>query len=264
MESAKGEWVLTSKGGAKFQEYPVDKINWTVNDQFIADGGRCTFYHVTTVDLDSMQIEVKAGNKEFGEGFYTLGSDTPEPYKIIGTDWFETGQKRFDWHVIAFSIKTDSLLVNLCNKQDDLKPDITFYLTHSTGYPRGGENPNAQDLLMIDNINRKTRVLVFPHTKQTKVAFGPKDETHSWDSFAAPKLGGGDYWLILGPQQPENMLQYRQYTWTTGWGIFTINAGLRAYAYRNYTHKPDGSRKSISGKWPSDHKVVIDSKYKTT
>lgn len=264
METERGEWVLTSKGDATFKEYPTDKINWTVNDQFIADGGRTTFYHVTTVDLDSMQIEVKAGNKEFGEGFYTLGCDTPEPYKIIGTDWFETGQQRFDWHVIAFSIKTDGLLTQLCNKQDDLKGDITFYLTHSTGYPRGGANPNADDLIMIDNINRKTRVLVFPHDKQMQVAFGPKEEKHSWDSFTAPKLGGGDYWLILGPQQPLNMLQYRQYTWTTGWGIFIVNTALRSYAYRNYIHNSDGSRKSKGGKWPSGHKIVIDEKYKTT
>ena len=264
MEPQRGEWVLTSKGDTKFQQYPVDKINWTVNDQFIADAGRITFYHVTTVDLNEMQIEVKAGNKEFGEGFYTLGCDTTEPYKIIASDWFETKQARFDWHVIAFSVKTAGLLDWLCNKQNDLAADITFYLTHSTGYPRGGANPNADDLLMINNINRKTRVLVFPHDKQMEVAFGPGDEKKSWTSFTAPKLGGGEYWLILGPQQPENMLQYRQYTWTTGWGIFLINLGLRSYAYRNYTHNNDGSRKSLGKKWPSDHKVVIDERYKQT
>jgi hypothetical protein len=263
METSRGEWVLSAKGNAVFKEYPTDKINWTVNDQFIADTGTFTFYHVTTVDLSSMQIEVKAGNKEFVEGFYTLGSDTPEPYKIIAADWFQSGQGRYDWHVIAFSIKADKLLDALINKQDDLKADITFYLTHSTGYPRGGAEPSAEDLVKIDQINRKTRVLVFPHNKQTQVAFGSGDGTHSWDSFTAPKLGGGDYFLILGPQQPLNMLQYRQYTWTTGWGIYIINSALRSYAYRNYTHNSDGSRKSISGKWPSGHKVVVDEKYKT-
>ena len=241
------EYVTAADGKTGKVKYQV--YDWRVGEVTPDQTHRFTFYHTCTADLNDRQIEAKVGDKEFGEGFYTTGSDVPEPYRLIATEWFQRKQERYDWHVVAFTIMTDLTLPKLRGEdagQDDL---LRFYLSHSTGYPSGSAIPNDSDIEGINMINRFGRVLIFPHMKDKKVAFDTGKEEKSWYEYTAPKSGGGPYRLIIGPQQPEYMGEYRQYAWVAGWGVFLINSGLRFYAIKNY--KIDaGYRKALDGSWP--------------
>jgi hypothetical protein len=254
MDTYRSEWVLSKQGESKEKQY--DAPAWDVSLVIPPAGGNLTFLHTCTANLGGLQIMAMGGDKEFGEGFYTTGSDTETPYKIIAGEWFQKKQKRYDWHVIAFSIPSDLLLRKLCGKGNEaIHADLQFFLTHSTGYPSGKKDPDAGDMERINRINRLGRVLIFPHNKQTKVAFDTGTETKSWIEYTADKLGGGPYRLVIGPQQPEYMLEYRQYAWTSGYGIFLINSCIRFYRYRNYQIK-NRCRISLNGSWPKDHPQV--------
>jgi len=247
------EWVLSQKQGTKEKGYTDP--DWSVHDN-APQGGNISFFHTCTFNLSTHQIVVMGGAKEFGEGFYTCSAENDIPSKIIADKWFQIKQERYDWHIIAFALPADLLLRKLLGKNNmALAPTLRFYLEHATGYPKGGKNPNAADIEGINAINRCNRVLIFPDNKQTKVAYGPGTETKSWIDFVEAKVGGGDYRLVIGPQQPEYMLNYRQYAWTTGWGIWLINNGLRYYRFKNYQIK-NKQRISLNGSWPKGHPKI--------
>lgn len=253
-ESYAAEWVLSKSGDSKEKHY--DDPQWGVNLQAPNLAGLCTFLHTCTANLADKQIMALPGSKEFGEGFYTTGGDQEEAYKLIAQDWFQTKQKRYDWHVIAFAMPAELLMRKLCGKgHENLHAPLLFYLTHSTGYPSGKKNPDAKDLADINAINRNNRVLIFPHDKQMKVAYEGGTETKNWFDFTANKTGGGPYRLIIGPQQPEIMKDLRQYAWVAGHGIWLINSGIRYYRCRNYQIKGE-RRISLNGSWPKEHPQI--------
>ncbi|HEX3879451.1 MAG TPA: hypothetical protein VHW24_20855 [Bryobacteraceae bacterium] len=245
--------------GTKKVKYSAE-VTWDVRDLPPVLDGRCTFLHTCTADLGDKQIYATEGDKEFGSGFYTTCGDIETPYQLIADEWFVTKQSRHDWHVIAFSMRTDALLNFLLNnagtRTDALKNPLHFYLTHSTGYPSGKANPTEQDLAHMNEINLLGRVLILAGNKDTEVSyFG--GETTSWTRYAASKVGGGPYLLVIGPQQPLYMLEYRQYAWTPGWGIYLVNSCMRFYKYRNYQifGKDAGRyRAPLKDKqWPATH-----------
>jgi hypothetical protein len=246
--------------GTKLVKYPAEVV-WNIRDTPPHLDGRFVFYHTCTADLSFKQLYATEGDKEFGPGFYTTCADIETPYKLIATEWFETKQTRHDWHVIAFSLKTDGLLTFLLNnagdKADSLKLALSFYLTHSTGYPSGKKEPTDGDLADINAINLLGRVFILPSNKDTSVSFFGGTTTKNWTQYTAAKMGGGPYFLIIGPQQPEYMVDYRQYAWTTGWGIYLINSAMRFYHHRNYrifgkdTAQYRAPLKDIL--WPGDH-----------
>lgn len=243
--------------------YYPQQVAWDVHDVPPQLDGRFVFYHTCTADLGNKQLFATEGDKEFGGGFYTTCGDIAKPYQLIAGEWFETKQQRHDWHVVAFTLKSDALinvlLENAGDAKDRLKVPLTFYLTHSTGYPSGQKNPTDKDLADINEINLLGRVFILPSNKDQSVKFFD-GEDRNWTQFTAGKCGGGPYYLIIGPQQPEYMLDYRQYAWTTGWGIFYINCAMRFYAYRNYRlfGKDAGQyRAPLPDKmWPANHPKV--------
>ena len=256
MDNYAAEWVLSRKAEGGTKEKLYDNPDWSIKDVQPNLNGTLSFLHTCTADLSTMQIMALPGAKEFGEGFYTTGADTEIPYKLIATNWFQIKQGRWDWHVVAFALPADYLMRKLCGKNNlHLANTIRFYLEHSTGYPSGNANPTAGDLQGINAVNRANRVLIFPHNKDTQVAYGPGQETKNWSGFTEDKLGGGDYRLVIGPQQPVYMQNYRQYAWTPGWGIWLINSGIRYYRYRNYQIKK-GYRVAVGIAWPKEHPTV--------
>jgi hypothetical protein len=108
---------------------------------------------------------------------------------------------------------------------------LNHIFTHTTGYLHGGNAPNALDMQMINAINLEGRVLIFPDDKNTKVSTTLSDK--SWTEYTLNKLGGGGYELIIGPQQPENMGNWRQYNFTGQRAIWLVNTAQRFIAYEN-------------------------------
>jgi hypothetical protein len=254
------ETVLKEGGeGTKKIKYGAE-ISWDIRDTPPQLDGRFVFYHTCLADLSYKQLYATEGNKEFGPGFYTTCADIETPAKVIAKHWFESGQTRHDWHIIAFSLKTENLLAflleNAGDQKDKLSVALRFYLSHSTGYPSKKKEPDDDDLADINAINLLGRVLILPSNKDKEVSYfdGKKK---SWTQYTAGKCGGGPYYLIIGPQQPENMLDYRQYAWTTGWGIYLINNAMRFYQCRNYqifgkdAGKYRAPLKDIQ--WPGNH-----------
>ncbi len=252
------EYVGTEDGGAKKKHYPA-QASWEISTAIPSLNGRYVFTHTCTADLSYKQLYATEGDKEFGMGFYTCCGSSEIPHKLIAGDWFEAKQKRHDWHVIAFSIKAsglvDYLLQNAGDQKLKLSVALGFYLSNSNGYPSGQANPTIEDFADINAINLLGRVLILPSNKDLAVSvFG--GETKTWTQFTAGKGGGGPYILVIGPQQPEIMLDHRQYCWTPGWGIYFINCAARYYHYRNYQifGKDDGMyRAALKGQWPGDH-----------
>lgn len=256
-----GEIVSTDDGeGTKFLKYGQN-VSWDIGAQPQDLNGRFIFLHTCTADLSNKQLYVTEGNKEFGPGFYTTCGDNDKPYELIAGEWFESKQGRHDWHVVAFCFRSAGLVDKLLeNAGEDHKQTLTralsFYLSNSTGYPSGQQNPTQGDLDDINAINLLGRVLIFPANKDTQVSFAG-GESKSWTQFTASKSGGGPYWLVIGPQQPLMMLDYRQYAWCAGWGIFCINSCLRYYKFRNYQifGKDAGQYRAplTDTKWPGNH-----------
>lgn len=256
------EWVIKKDGGVKEKGYT--ETNWALIPTAPSLVGRFTFLHTCTFNLSTKQIVVMGGAKEFGEGFYTTCADIDEPYTIIAKEWFQKKQERYDWHVIAFTLTSDFLLGKLLGKEHkdnvELAGCLSFYLTHSVGYPSRNKNPNAADLEGINRINRLGRVLIFPHDKSQKVDYcgwpGDAVTQKSWENFTEGKAGGGAYRLVIGPQQPEYMHEYRQYAWTPGWGIWMINNATRFCKFRNYQIISKQRKPLKKGDWPAKHPVI--------
>ena len=186
--------------GPMTQEGVLD--NWGYDPQDVLNPqDYISFYHSTTAKgkIEGSQVIIMGGAKEFGEGFYTTASDIDAPAKKIGDEWFTKKQENPDWVIIRFSIPKNYTTF-LHSQNPVLNIFLNYVLTHSSGFPSGGAQPDATDLQNINAINLEGRVLIFPNDKSTKVQTTMGDK--SWDDYTEHKLGGGSYELVIGPQQP--------------------------------------------------------------
>jgi hypothetical protein len=142
--------------------------------------------------------------------------------------------KNPDWVIIRFSI-AKSYTTFLESQTPALNDFLYYILTHTTGYPSGGANPDAQDLQNINAINREGRGLIFPNDKSMPVE--TTSGRMSWEQYTRDKLGGGGYELVIGPQQPVYMGNWRQFAFTGQRGIWLINTARRFIAYDNHRLK---------------------------
>jgi hypothetical protein len=207
--------------------------HWSYDqDDTLNPNNYISFYHATTAKgkIESQQLVIVPGSKEFGEGFYTTSAQSDEAAKVIGEEWFSDKQKNPDWVIIRFSIPKNYTSY-LESKTAALNDFLYYILTHTTGYPSGGAVPDAQDLQNINAINLEGKVLIFPDDKSTQV-----DTTlgkQSWCEYTAAKMGGGGYELVIGPQQPVYMGNWRQYAFTGRRGMWLVNTARRFIAYDN-------------------------------
>ena len=220
--------------GPMSEEGVLDNWGYDVQD-LLNPKDYISFYHATTAKgkIEGKQIVIMEGSKEFGAGFYTTATDIETPAKKIGDEWFTKKQQDPAWSIIRFSIPKNHTAF-LQSKDPALNIFLEYILTHTSGYPSGGAAPDVTDMQNINAINLEGRVLIFPDNKSTKVQtiLGEK----SWEDYTAHKLGGGDYELVIGPQQPTYMGNWRQYAFTGSRAIWMINTARRFVAYENKKH----------------------------
>ncbi|WP_437755896.1 RHS repeat-associated core domain-containing protein [Sorangium sp. So ce1389] len=218
---------------------PSRMAHWKIADTDEPQPDHNSFFHATTGNgterMDAGEVIITTGQKEFGEGFYTTTGGSLDASHLIGREWFKRKQGTDDWNVIRFTVPPEveaHLTGNLTQPQKDF---IDHIFKNSTGFLHGGATPNPIDLALINQINAQGKILIFPD-KETKVAhpYGSEgNESINWDEYTANKLGGGDYIVVIGPQQPEYMGNHRQYAWKEGVGKWIINSSRRSMAYRN-------------------------------
>jgi RHS repeat-associated protein len=227
---------------SKFEPYdgpessPGIMARWTVGDRGEPAPGTVPFFHTTPSKdrFDGTGVFYGDGKKEFGTGFYTTSGGSLDATGLIGKKWFGKTNR---WDVIRFDVPANHLN-SILPTDPGQKAFVDHLLTNSTGYPGGRATPDQNDLNTINaiNANEKGKVLIFPDDKTVPVNVKVYDEIRemSWLDYTEHKDGPGDYSLVIGPQQPTELGNHRQYAWRGPIGDYLINSSERHHAHSVY------------------------------
>jgi hypothetical protein len=201
------------------------------------------FVHVTqrrfvTGDegIKNRALQATGVDKEFGPGFYTMCARTAlangDAY-VLGEEWFTKKQQKNKWCVLSFEVSKNHWQALLLEAAERYAGALWHYLTQPKGYPKGGDQPNKEDLDAIEFINKRGHVLIFPDDADAEVAVSSSKRMSAYEVQASQGLKlPGDPWIVIAPQKPE-YLSARQIVFRDGIGLWLINSAARSLVYNN-------------------------------
>jgi hypothetical protein len=170
--------------------------------------------HMTfnTGHFDNGRVDLSKGSDgEFGGGFYVVSGhqthqDGQSPQGKIVRTWKKDTPKGPN-NLVYFSIPKESI--------QQYEPDneqhrefIAHMMQHPSGYPAGMTEDDA--ILMMNEINAKGKVLLFPNDKDRRVTVMNGHERNYHEYRASRDVPDAHHSIVIGPQAPESLANVRQ------------------------------------------------------
>jgi hypothetical protein len=169
--------------------------------------GSTTLVHVThnTADMDGKKMDTNRGESgEFQAGLYLVSGHSVQPAEKIRDQW-SAGSKQYT-KVIHFQLD-NATIKEMAGSTDPEHALIIFMLQQPSGYPNGDA---GAALVLINQINAKGKVLLFPDDKGQEVVIDGKGTRKSWNAFVEGERSDGDHAIVIGPQKPPTLDGVRQ------------------------------------------------------
>ncbi|WP_157379815.1 C80 family cysteine peptidase [Burkholderia ubonensis] len=186
--------------------------------------------HVTydAYKLNRSMINVASGSPgEFGYGFYLTTGHETVPQEKISQKWGK--KEKFPADVVRFSFD-NKIIAKAVGEDERLAGFVTYVLQNSRGYPPG---IGGGVIDLINEINVKNKVLIFPDDKDARVKISDGSEM-SWREYTSNNSGSSDHFLVIGPQRPSELEGIRQVAVRGSAGQQLINGVPRSWQKMKY------------------------------
>jgi len=183
-----------------------------------------TLVHVThnTDGMDGNSVDTHRGESgEFQAGLYLVSGHHVQPAEKIRDQWSSDTKKYTK--VIHFQIP-NSVIQAMSGSTDEEHRLIIHMLQQPSGYP---DNNAGAALALMNQINAKGKVLLFPDNKDQEVVIDGAATKKSWNKFVDGERSNGDHMIVIGPQKPPKLDGVRQIALRGSYANVLVNSAPR-------------------------------------
>jgi len=181
-------------------------------------------FKASAMDGKEIDPDYSSSRGEFGKGFYLATGHDKKAQERISDKWKNPKTGKAPIEIVRFKIANETLEQIVDKDQDQLK-FLIYMLQYPNGYPKGVSETQA--IKIMNAINVKGRVLIFPDNKDLKISIKSKLQM-SWSEYTSENRAPSQHFLVIGPQRPKELKGIRQIAVRGTYGKAFINIATRS------------------------------------